>query len=105
MDTIKLRDFWISDTHSDPKDNKVYKTKGFEILFQKDSYYEGSDTLMILKPNGVFVAINRDSDLKGFSTKKEAIQYRIDREKYWLDWCKKQVKEYQEKADLYENRN
>jgi hypothetical protein len=102
MDTIKLQYFWISDTNSDPKNNKVYKAKGFKILLQKDSCDQVSDTLMILKPkpDGVFVAIDSNSDLKGFSTEKEANQYRIDREKNWL----KQVKEYQGKVNNYENR-
>ena len=48
MEQIKLNELWISDTSSDPNKNKVYKTTGFKINFQKDRYHSAEETYLIL---------------------------------------------------------
>lgn len=102
MNIIQLQEIWVSDTHSEPKDNKVYKTKGFKINFQKDAYCHAEEVWMIFKSDNSLTYINKYSDdLKCFNTKQEAIQHKNSREKHWLDWYKKQVMEYQEKIDNY----
>jgi hypothetical protein len=100
----KLQDFWVSDTSSDYKKNKVYQTKGIKVNFKKDKYYEGKETILLFNNDGELCPIySYDDDFKVFDTQEEASKHNIYREQHWLDWYKNQVKEYQKKVDEYFN--
>lgn len=104
MKNIKLKDYWVSDTSSDKKKNKVYKTQGFSIKFKPDTYYDDTEErILILNQDGVLIPTKKyDADIKAFDNESLAITHQREREKYWLDWYKKQVKEYQNKIGEYE---
>ena len=100
----KLQEFWISDTSSDYKKNKVYKTKGIKVSFKKDKYYDAEETVLLFNDEGALCPISSyEEDFKAFDNQVSAEQHRRYREQHWLDWYKKQVKEYQEKVDEYKN--
>lgn len=100
----KLQDFWVSDTSSDYKKNKVYQTKGIKVNFKKDKYYKGEETILLFNDASELCPIsNYEEDFKVFNNEADAFKHKNKREKYWLDWYKNQVTEYQQKIDEYFN--
>jgi glycyl-tRNA synthetase (class II) len=99
--SIKLKDYWVSETYSDPTDNKIFKTKGFTIPYH-DGLWEAKETTFIFNVDK-YIKLRNDDDLKCFETESDAKIHQVIRKKYWLDYLKKQVTEYQKKVDEYKN--
>lgn len=96
--TIKLQDIWIADTNSTK--SIVYKTKGFKTNFRKDRFYNPTECWLFYNQEEELVHLpTYDEDTKAFLTEEEANNQLKKRKKYWLDWYKKQVKEYTDKVN------
>jgi hypothetical protein len=102
---IKTKKYWVSDTSSDLKNNKVYQVEGFKHLF-KEKYREAEEGFFVVNDKKELILVKSyDEDLKVFDTQEKAILHKNKREKYWLEWYQEKAKEYQEKVDEYLNKS